>query len=658
MEKDEKLAILATSFRKQQHPPTSSSANVSTLEELDPFAPAAGTYPITNRTPLMSPTIASLGSSTHLTFPHHIGNPFTPTINTLDSLSLDHHSTSGFAAAGSQSYRYAGDLLRSSDSSSSGSSSSPSVRSLHQDEEVSPTKSYVSIAATATANNAARKSMKAAFTSPLTHTLQRPSNPPKTSFVPPTIPFSTYATSSSSNADTSSSSYSTLPRGALPRNSRSIPIGKDYLDQLSKDIECGMANGLCIMTHPNVPFETSLSQFLPLVSEVADDLLEDLKESSTSTLFPKKSFSNGPIVTSSDMRTALSFNVSTPRFGAVCRNERSRVHYYLHVYDPLVPVHKLFERLMLHPMTCKLESISRIYPVTAASHPEIDFAQTCIQLISSHPLTLKVSNAATSSSGVISPIAPVSKASASTGGLSTTPPNNNAISSSSSSSSGKVSHKLTIGLALESHRASDFAKELSSAIVSSLPFIEIVERNPMHCDLMLSACYFNSVFLATLWEPINTNDLNNYRPLEMNTWSVLHPQYSHRTPFTSPYGASSSSSSSTSLGYGGGEEGIHSPESSMTFRSASTGLIRSSHSSGHGGTLSSSIPTSGGGISNQQQQQSSNNKMPLLNTSLDSTFLLNTAIDHSTLKRARSITASAAIPSSPENAKSKKKRRH
>lgn len=585
------------------------------------------------------------------------------------------------------------------------------------------------------------------------------------------------------------------------RASRNIVIGKDYLDQSTKEIECGIANGLCVMTHPNVAFETSLSQFLPLANEVADQLLLDLKEAQKASLTTKKPSnvavgsvggtnnfgivpafplvfpmssttpssttsspstsrdntnelgnSSGSIysrnststpnsVSSSGSGTAnhpnqyqmlhqtTSTNIHSQnsftgaRFGAVCRNERSRVHYYLHVYDPNLPVHKLFERLMLHPATSRLDSVSRIYPVTAAAHPDVDFAQMCIQLISNHALTLKVSNATSSvgagsatyhvskpTASLISPIGsvPLSAYGSSVPGINNsslqqTQAGNSNISSnaSSSASSGRngpnnSTHtnqqpKLTIGLALESHRASDFAKELSAAILSSLPFIEIVERNPMHCDLMLSSCYFNSVFLTTLWEPINTNDLNNYRPGEMKTWAQLHPSYSPRTPFypfskaeqldlraiappqsglartqiVSPPSASSTPVSSSSAA--ASQQLMHHLPSvaAITSTRASAGSAPLERTNSHLSTASSAhLSSSSGGThfnqgfgthphgpigknfkaSAQETQGFSANA-----ASTSSAPLLNTNIDSATLRRARTISSAAAATGSAGN---------
>lgn len=322
-------------------------------------------------------------------------------------------------------------------------------------------------------------------------------------------------------------------RSTLRNSSLRIPIGRDYLDTVATtDIECGQANGLCVMTLANVAFETSLTELLPILEEVYHQLAADLKDTHSSSLLAMR-----PVNMESPVSVMMNEHIDKPRlFGAVCRCERSRVHYYLHVFDRSMPVLKLFERLILEPKTSQLETISRIYPVTSASHPDIDFFQTCVQLISEHPATIKVTNAmkallaSTSSSGSGNPSTSSNSGPSAFG--SARPGTGPSQGGRPANSLSGALPRLTIGLALESHRASEFAQELSTAIRAEFGFIDIVERNPMQCDLMLSGCYFNSVFLTSLWEPINTNDLNNYRPSEMRTWAGLHPQYVPRTPFS------------------------------------------------------------------------------------------------------------------------------
>lgn len=296
--------------------------------------------------------------------------------------------------------------------------------------------------------------------------------------------------------------YSTAPQGAvipttqfeetpsielqaLPLSSADITIGKDYLDQNGRAIDCAHATGLAVMTEIGATLENALLQFYPVLDQVIADLLADLT--------PDQQFrSDWPAVLGCLPSTKTEAPDSKPRvprlYGIVSRVERCRIHFFVVIHNPeALPPLKLFERLILHPAVPKLPHIIRIYPVTAAYHPKIDLMQACVTAVMDHCAQRKW---------------PLNS-----------PPGS-----------------ISIGIGIEAHHASDYSEQLSHKLKEHLPAVKLAEKNPTECLAMLSVCYFNGVFLMAIWEPINPNNLNNYRPLEMEKWASLHPDYIPRTP--------------------------------------------------------------------------------------------------------------------------------
>lgn len=275
---------------------------------------------------------------------------------------------------------------------------------------------------------------------------------------------------------------------ARPRNLAStsvdISLGKDYLAQGNPTITCGMATGLVVMTTQSTTLETALLQIKPIIEEVIRDLLVDIPR-----VVRKQSGGKAGSGGAHGPKTAVEEDLSPEAYyGVVSRVERCRMHFFIVILDPVrIPILPLFERVILHPGISLLPTISRIYPVTAAFHPDVDFTQGCINGLMEYCQTRGLS-------------------------LDGDP------------------GTLMIGLAIEAHHASKFAAELKVAMSHYLPAVHLVEKNPTECPAMLTVCYFNTVFLMSVWEPINPNNLNNFRPAEMERWSRLHPNYVPRTP--------------------------------------------------------------------------------------------------------------------------------
>lgn len=343
-----------------------------------------------------------------------------------------------------------------------------------------------------------------------------------------------------------------------PTSSKDLTFGLDYWGDFdgNKRILCKDVNGFCIMTAPSVSFESAYGPLIKVIELVADELLFDIEyvknaSSSSSSSSSSLSLSDAAIL-------QVDGGVPKRRFGAVCREDRCRVHFYVHVFDGRIPLLKLFERLILDPRMKELDMISRIYPVTFACHPKIDFVQTCIDLITSHLLELEKKEAAKSMSpngsldssfgsssvraaAIVSPSASTSASSSKIvgsgrKGLAATSAALSVAPSTHSVSIAKPREgPFPIGLAIEAHHASEYAAELKDAIETAFHGVTVAPRAPLHCEVMLSVCFFNDKFACCLWEPIAPNNLNNYRPGAMLDWLQNRLQldlaYIPRTPY-------------------------------------------------------------------------------------------------------------------------------
>ncbi|XP_049847824.1 uncharacterized protein LOC126304694 isoform X2 [Schistocerca gregaria] len=244
------------------------------------------------------------------------------------------------------------------------------------------------------------------------------------------------------------------------------------------NVRCIETYGFAIMTTARSTFERSYFEILPIIEDITNSMYGVLKHEIRG--FPS-------------------------RFGGIEKIERGRIHYFIQCWDKSVSVIRIFDRLMVDSRMPRIRWTDRIYPVETAALAGEDFMNT-VTALADRELDNWTSNGNDF-------------------------PNHRH----------ELIPKMKIGIVIESHLAPEFTQDVGRALKMAKRTTEFFDRHPQGCDRLVVACFFNEVFLLSMIKPLNKNNLNNFRVMEMAQWTNSHMKAMNRGETFGPKFCSESS---------------------------------------------------------------------------------------------------------------------